>query len=168
YETPRLTLCARCVVYFGIRLGKPVRDRRCPATVSRASRLVAALVESGDRANRWSRKNLRGRGRLFFSDGSRRPDPAQKFVAPGLFHLDPRSLGPGLATLDEQHGQPPLYYDDAGARPRRHLASFAASVVAHAATVGLIVCFASPVARTHSEWVLAYLLEVGDSSSGRG
>jgi protein TonB len=36
--------------------------------------------------------------------------------------------------------------------------------------VGLIVCFGSPVVRTHSEWVLAYLVEVGDSgsSSGRG
>jgi periplasmic protein TonB len=71
--------------------------------------------------------------------------------------------------LNELHKEQPQY-NDAGLRPRRHLASFAASIAAHAAIVGLIVCFASPVARTHSEWVLAYLVEVGDSagSAGRG
>jgi len=40
--------------------------------------------------------------------------------------------------------------------------------VAHAAIVGLIVCFAAPLARVPSEWVLAYLVEGTDSGSGRG
>jgi protein TonB len=66
----------------------------------------------------------------------------------------------------EQHKQ--QFSDDATEpRSRRHVASFAASVVAHAAIVALIVCFASPVARGHSEWVLAYLVEGADGSSGR-
>jgi len=72
------------------------------------------------------------------------------------------------ATLeDEQHK--PQFSDDATGLPSgRHVASFAASVVAHAAIVGLIVCFASPLARGHSEWVLAYLVEGADGGSGRG
>ena len=32
----------------------------------------------------------------------------------------------------------------------------------------MIVCFASPLARVHSEWVLAYLVEGTDGSAGRG
>ena len=40
--------------------------------------------------------------------------------------------------------------------------------MAHAAIVALIVCFASPLARGHSEWVLAYLVEGADGGSGRG
>jgi protein TonB len=39
--------------------------------------------------------------------------------------------------------------------------------VAHAAIVAVIVCFASPLARGHSEWVLAYLVEGADGGSGR-
>jgi periplasmic protein TonB len=66
----------------------------------------------------------------------------------------------------EQHK--PEYSNDATVpRSRRHLASFAASVVAHAAIVGLVVCFASPLSRGHSEWVLAYLVEGADGGSGR-
>jgi len=49
----------------------------------------------------------------------------------------------------------------------RHVGAFAASIAAHAVIVGMIVMFASPLARRHSEWVLAYLVEVGDSA-GRG
>jgi hypothetical protein len=46
---------------------RPALPRNCKLG---AAIKVAALVESGDRANRWSRKNLRGRGRLqeSFSD----------------------------------------------------------------------------------------------------
>ena len=53
-------------------------------------------------------------------------------------------------------------------RPRRHVASFAASIAAHAGIIGLIMCFASPLARGHNEWVLAYLVEGADGSRGRG
>jgi len=53
-------------------------------------------------------------------------------------------------------------------RSRGHVASFAASIAAHAAIVALIVCFASPLARGHNEWVLAYLVEGADGSAGRG
>jgi protein TonB len=49
----------------------------------------------------------------------------------------------------------------------RHFGAFAGSIIAHAAIIGMIVMLASPLARTHSEWVLAYLVEVGDSA-GRG
>ena len=55
-----------------------------------------------------------------------------------------------------------------GPRPSRHAASFAASIAAHAAIVGLIVCFASPVASRPGDWVLAYLVEGTDGASGRG
>jgi len=68
---------------------------------------------------------------------------------------------------DGQHSEQSSY-DKGGPRSRRHLASFAASIAAHAAIAGLIVCFASPLARGHSEWVLAYLVEMGDGASGRG
>jgi periplasmic protein TonB len=50
----------------------------------------------------------------------------------------------------------------------RHLGAFAASIAAHAAIVGMIVMLASPVARTHSEWVLAYVVEVGDGAPRSG
>jgi TonB family protein len=66
---------------------------------------------------------------------------------------------------DGQHKPQFLY--DATPRSRRHVASFAASVVAHVVVVALIVCFASPLARGHSEWVLAYLVEGADGASGR-
>jgi len=46
------------------------------------------------------------------------------------------------------------------------VASFAASIAAHAAIVGLIVCFASPPPSGHSDWVLAYLVEVADGAPG--
>jgi protein TonB len=61
-----------------------------------------------------------------------------------------------------------LPYRSSGPRPSRHVASFAASIAAHAAIVGLIVCFASPVASRPGDWVLAYLVEGTDGASGRG
>ncbi|MGA7871911.1 MAG: hypothetical protein WCA22_13575, partial [Candidatus Binatus sp.] len=60
---------------------------------------------------------------------------------------------------DAQHND--QSYDAAGPRSRRHLASFAASIAAHAAILGSIVCLASPMPRRQSEWVLAYLVEAG-------
>jgi len=71
------------------------------------------------------------------------------------------------ATLEDEQHRAEFSNDATAARSRRHLASFAASVVAHAAIVAVIVCFASPAARGHSEWVLAYLVEGADGGSGR-
>jgi TonB family protein len=68
--------------------------------------------------------------------------------------------------LEDGEHKPQFLYDATVPRSRRHVASFAASVAAHVAIVALIVCFASPLARGHSEWVLAYLVE-GAGSSGR-
>src|ERR1019366_5827855 len=61
-----------------------------------------------------------------------------------------------------------LSHDATRPRPTRHVASFAASIAAHAAIVGLIVCFASPVASLPGDWVLAYLVEGTDRPAGRG
>ena len=63
---------------------------------------------------------------------------------------------------------PELFHDVTGPRPSRHVASFAASIAAHAAIVGLIVCFAAPVARAPGEFVLAYLVEGTGGAAGRG
>jgi protein TonB len=58
--------------------------------------------------------------------------------------------------------------DSTEPRPRRHVASFGASIAAHVGIIGLIMCFASPLARGHSEWVLAYLVEGADGALGHG
>lgn len=63
---------------------------------------------------------------------------------------------------------PEFFHDPPGPRPSRHVASFAASIAAHAAIVGLIVCFASPMASGPGDFVLAYLVEGTDGASGRG
>ena len=68
----------------------------------------------------------------------------------------------------EDESKPNFLYDSAEPRPRRHVASFAASIAAHVGIIALIMCFASPLARGHNEWVLAYLVEGGDGSRGRG
>ncbi|MGA8640852.1 hypothetical protein, partial [Candidatus Binatus sp.] len=68
---------------------------------------------------------------------------------------------------DEQY-KPQFSNDASVPRSRRHVASFAASIVAHAAVVAMIVCFASPLARGHSEWVLAYLVEGADGGGADG
>jgi protein TonB len=68
---------------------------------------------------------------------------------------------------DEQH-KSQLSCDATEPRATRHVASFAASIAAHAAIVGLIVCFASPVASLPGDWVLAYLVEGTDRPAGPG
>jgi len=52
-------------------------------------------------------------------------------------------------------------------RARSQAVSFAISLLAHAVAIALIVYFAPALARPHSDWVLAYLVEVRDGSSGR-
>jgi TonB family protein len=53
-------------------------------------------------------------------------------------------------------------------RARSHAAWFAVSIAAHAVAIAAIVYFAPPLSKPHGDWVLAYLVEVGDgSSSGR-
>lgn len=49
---------------------------------------------------------------------------------------------------------------------RRHLAFFGASVAAHVAAFAAILWLAPSIAHPHSEWVLAYLVEIGGGSSG--
>jgi len=67
---------------------------------------------------------------------------------------------------DESKSHP--FYDSTGPRrSRRHLTAFAVSIAAHAGIIALIVFFASPLARGHSEWVLAYLVE-GASGAASG
>ena len=66
---------------------RPALPRNCKMS-------FVILVESGDRANRWSRKNLRGRGRL--QDAFRRsagtyPRGDSSLLATSIFN--PRSLG---------------------------------------------------------------------------
>ncbi len=80
--------------------------------------------------------------------------------------FNPRSSG--RSDVGRRTAQTQFSNDATVPRSRRHLASFAASIAAHAAIVAMIVCFASPLARGHSEWVLAYLVEGADGSSGRG
>ncbi len=70
-------------------------------------------------------------------------------------------------TLEEQRKEQSPY-DAAGPRPSRHLASFAASIAAHAAIAGLIVCFVSPVAKAPGEFVLAYLVQGTGGEAARG
>lgn len=124
-----------------------------------------ALIKSGDRANRWSRKNLRGRGRL--KDTHRRSAGICPRSGPSLLatSISIREVQ-AEATLDDER-KSYSFHDSIKPRARGQVASFAASIAAHAAIVALIVCFASPVARRHSEWVLAYLVEGADGASGR-
>jgi protein TonB len=70
--------------------------------------------------------------------------------------------------LDEGQHKEPFSNASGGPRSRRHAVSFGASIAAHAAIVALIIAFASPLARAHREWVLAYLVEGTDAVSGRG
>src|SRR5579862_3986373 len=74
---------------------------------------------------------------------------------------------PGAMLDDGQHKEQ-FSNASGGPRSRRHAVSFGASIVAHAAIVALIVGFASPLARAHREWVLAYLVEGTAGISGRG
>ena len=68
--------------------------------------------------------------------------------------------------LDDEH-KSNFFYASGKPPSRRHLAPIAASIAAHAAIVALLVIFAAPVARRHSEWVLAYLVEGANGGSGR-
>ena len=68
----------------------------------------------------------------------------------------------------EEERKSNLLDDSTEPRPRRHVASFGASIAAHVGIIGLIMCFASPLARGHSEWVLAYLAEGADGALGHG
>ena len=50
----------------------------------------------------------------------------------------------------------------------RRLASLASSIAAHAAIISAIVYFAAPPPLAHRDWVLAYLVEIGDGRAGFG
>ncbi len=50
--------------------------------------------------------------------------------------------------------------------PRRHLASFAASIAAHAALIALILYFAPRIPEQGHDWVLAYVVDMGGGRGG--
>ena len=52
------------------------------------------------------------------------------------------------------------------ANSRRHLVSFAASILAHAALIALILYSAPCLSRGGHDWVLAYLVEIGPGKGG--
>lgn len=64
-EMSRLTPGARRVIYFGIRSGKPVRDRRCPATV----RLSVATNNNVARSSSQATGRVDGAVRTFAGEG---------------------------------------------------------------------------------------------------
>ena len=97
--------------------------------------------------NRWSRRNLRGRGRLQeFADASQGRRKVRAAVRRS-WPLPLRSAKDWLGNdtmFDRQYNEE-LPCHSSGPRPSRHVASFAASIAAHAVIVGLISCvFASP------------------------
>jgi periplasmic protein TonB len=51
-------------------------------------------------------------------------------------------------------------------RARSHATSFAISIAAHACAFAALIYFAPAFSKPHTDWVLAYLVEIGDGSSG--
>jgi protein TonB len=76
----------------------------------------------------------------------------------------------GQATLedgqDKSHS-PDDWTSTRSRRARSHAASFAVSIAAHALAIAAILYFAPSISKPHSDWVLAYLVDVRDGSSGR-
>jgi protein TonB len=94
------------------------------------------------------------------------PPPWRRPVAPGLFN--PRSLGrakleDGLHKSESTNDQRSR---SRSPRARSHALSFALSIAAHACAFAALLYFAPALERPHGDWVLAYLVEVGDGSSG--
>jgi TonB family protein len=75
----------------------------------------------------------------------------------------------GRATLEDGQDKSHSPDDWTRARSRRarsHAASFAVSIAAHAIAIAAIVYFAPALSKPHSDWVLAYLVDVRDGSYG--
>ena len=83
-----------------------------------------------------------------------------RIVAPGLFN--PRRFGQATLDIEQDKSESPRWLSE---RARSHAASFAVSLMAHAAALAMIIYFAPVIAHPHSE-VLAYLVEVRDGSAG--
>src|ERR1700682_532882 len=91
-------------------------------------------------------------------------------VAPCQFH--PRTTGQATlrATLEIGQDKSQIPNDSTGARSHRarsHAASIAISIAAHAILIAAFVYFAPALSKPHSDWVLAYLVDVRDGSLGR-
>jgi len=74
------------------------------------------------------------------------------------------------ATLEIGKDKSQSNYDSTRARSRRarsHAASFAVSIAAHAVAIAALLYFAPAISKPHSDWVLAYLVDMRDGSSGR-
>ena len=120
-----------------------------------------------------------GAARTFAGEGGPfsvdcRHDVMQSIVAQVHLNISPRGSRPD-ATVDERQISAVSRFPSSegrGARREvsaaRHFGALAASIAAHAVVVGLLVMFASPVARIHREWVLAYLVEMGDGAARGG
>ena len=144
---------------------RPALPRNCELSVTRRSSSQATGRIDG------AVRTFAGEGgfRSFLSDYCRRPTGRVDCLSLLAASIPIRSLG--RSDLEDESKSHPL--DDSTeprprrCRSRRHVASFAASIAAHAIVVGLIVFFALPLARGHSEWVLAYLVD-GASGPQRG
>ena len=74
------------------------------------------------------------------------------------------------ATLEIGQDKSQIPNDSTGARSHRarsHAASIAISIAAHAILIAAFVYFAPALSKPHSDWVLAYLVDVRDGSLGR-
>src|SRR5208282_3677243 len=67
------------------------------------------------------------------------------------------------SRLTELNHNSPVLPDEAPP-PRRHLAALSASILAHAALIGMIIYFAPRPPDGGHDWVLAYLVEMGNGS----
>ena len=97
-------------------------------------------------------------------------DPAaayQRGVAPSLLANSIREET-GQATLEDEQDKSQSQSDWAGARSHRarsHAASFAISIATHAMAIAAILYFAPALSKPHSDWVLAYLVDVREGST---
>lgn len=67
------------------------------------------------------------------------------------------------SRLTELNHNSPVLPDEAPP-PRRHLAALSASILAHVALIGMIIYFAPRLPDAGHDWVLAYLVEMGNGS----
>ena len=143
---------------------RPALPRNCKARFY--------FAQPGYLANRRSRKYLRGRGRLQessdVSESGRRSSTRPRPVAPGPFN--PQASGPAtVESLEDAQNKSQYAAADArsrSGRARSHATSFAVSIAAHACAFAALIYFAPALSKPNSDRVLAYLVEIGDGSSG--
>lgn len=70
--------------------------------------------------------------------------------------------------MNDDQNKSHLPIDSRSYRRSRHALPLAASIAAHAALLAALVFMAPALTKPHGEWVLAYLVEVGDGHPGDG